>query len=343
MKSKRLVLLRASSLSLLGIFVFLLASSSLHGANRYRRNIFYSATYDNTSDFSQRIGLITDVNQKDKEGNPLLFSTMQLVDKGRNYDKMVILLNKGADIEARNKSGQTPLIAAVRIEAENMVRELLKRGAKAEVFDKENMGPLAYAIRKDLLPIVKLLLEAKFNPNHAAMKIKYGRQSVLPIKLATQMRNPRILKLLLAHGAKYDLSKDGLLDLTENCNNETFLVRDGRLACIEFLLRRSKPQALRKEWLESVAVNKLLLKYKMNTDSKVLSKDFPGLCSYSGKLEVIAFFLSKYKLPQEALDSALHRAVLTYRLEVVRLLLVAGAKADRPLYTKTQITKITDK
>lgn len=323
MKSKKLVILLGTSAL---IFVPLFGTSSLFAQSRPKRNIFESAMFESTKDFSKKLESSGNVNQKDKDGCPLLLCTMRYVDKGKHYDKMVLLLNKGADIEARNKSGWTPLFAAVKIEAENMVRELLKRGAKTEVLDKENQSPLSVAIIKDLLPIVKLLLkEGKANPNHVVMK------TLLPIQLAARMRNPKAFKLLLTYGATYDLSKDALLNLDKNCYSESFLQRVGRLTCVEILLKRSKTQALGEEWLESMALNNLLLKYKMTIDWKKLAKKFPYLCSHYGKLEVVDFILSQKKLPQYTLDLALTNAVNAYRPNVVKHLLSAGANADSHL------------
>lgn len=211
-----------------------------------------------------------------------------------------------------------------------MVRELLKRGAKVEVFDKEGNCPISYAVSKGLLPIAKLLLEAKAGPNHMIRERSF---EYTPICVAAHQRNPEmleLLELLLTYGAAYDISKNGLLDLDDDCSNETFLERAGRLACIEVLLRRSQPQTLEKKWWESVAVNQLLLKYGMKIDWETVSPKFARLCS-SVKPEVIDFLLSQNKILPALLDAALVEAVNAYRSEVIKLLLAAGAKADRPL------------
>lgn len=356
----------------LAVLAMLLGGSSLVITAVTGKNIFESAMLDSSKALSWRIGYFTNVNQKDKNGCPLLFYTLD-PNKCRRYENTMLLLDKGADIESvdesgatplivaiqpdaenivydllkrgakvnvANKNGTTPLIAAVKmyyaentdtapIAVENIVRELLKRGAKVDVFDNEDhQSPLSYAIRRNLLQITKLLLEAKADPNHVVMKDDDSRRPILPIQLAANLRNPEMLELLLSHGATYNILKNGLLELDGDCRNETLLERIGRLACIEVLLRRIQPQALGKEWLESMAVNQLLLKYKMQIEWNAISRKFASLCSY-GNPELIDFFLSQHKISPATLDAALSNAVKAYRPEIIKLLLNAGAKANR--------------
>lgn len=70
-----------------------------------------------------------------------------------------LLIEHGADIEARNKRGQTPLHQAVEEEDIDLVEVLLKHGAELTVVDNNNETPLDLAKRLELPDIQKILTE----------------------------------------------------------------------------------------------------------------------------------------------------------------------------------------
>jgi len=74
------------------------------------------------------------VNEKDQSGNYLLhYATIE-----DNMEAIGLLLNKGADIEAKNYFSATPLqIATLKVNL-NLVKFLIERGARLEVFDTNN-------------------------------------------------------------------------------------------------------------------------------------------------------------------------------------------------------------
>ena len=72
-----------------------------------------------------------DPNARDKDGvTPLMLSTSY-----RNTDAAEVLLAVGADVNQPNNSGETPLIRAVQLRDLPMVRLLLKNGANADITD----------------------------------------------------------------------------------------------------------------------------------------------------------------------------------------------------------------
>ena len=78
------------------------------------------------------------------------------------------------------------------------VKELLAHGANVEAHNDKGWSPLIIAIQNARFEIVKLLLEAGANPNPPDEKLA---QTGLPLNLAADMGNVKILKLLLSHGA----------------------------------------------------------------------------------------------------------------------------------------------
>ena len=70
---------------------------------------------------------------------------------------MKLLLETGADLEAKDICGETPLIRAARNGHEAVVKLLLEEGAKLEARDICGETPLIWAARNKHKAIVELL------------------------------------------------------------------------------------------------------------------------------------------------------------------------------------------
>ncbi|KAF6232153.1 hypothetical protein HO173_009536 [Letharia columbiana] len=139
---------------------------------------------------------------------------------------MDLLLENGADLEAKDSNGQTLL--AVRVQYENLetVQYLLERGADLEAKDRRGQTPLSVAVQKGTRETVNLLLEEgadlETKDNHAQT----------PLMVAVQKGSPQTVNLLLEEGAN--------LEARDN-NGHTPLVmavRSGRFENVELLLER---------------------------------------------------------------------------------------------------------
>ena len=86
----------------------------------------------------------------------------------------MLLLDRGADIEARNESGWTPLRVAVLIEKLEVISLLLDRGANVETRDNElGWTPLHQAAKLNEKPeVISLLLDRGAN---AKAQDNYGK------------------------------------------------------------------------------------------------------------------------------------------------------------------------
>ncbi|KAL7956687.1 ankyrin repeat-containing domain protein [Trichoderma compactum] len=84
-----------------------------------------------------------------------------LITYGGKEDMVKLLLDQGANIEAKDDDGDTPLISAIRIGNGNagVVKLLLDRGADVEVEDEYGNTPLQFAKRQGYEDVVKLLLD----------------------------------------------------------------------------------------------------------------------------------------------------------------------------------------
>ncbi|NDD54617.1 hypothetical protein EBZ39_12205 [bacterium] len=127
------------------------------------------------------------------EMTPLCF----LAAHSLNPDAAVILLNRGANINQHNASGNTPLYEAVSHNNATMVRFLLNRGANPNIpcTNARAEAPLHCAARSNHSEIATLLLEARANPN-----IQDAAQRT-PLELAVTSGHTALSRLLLRKGA----------------------------------------------------------------------------------------------------------------------------------------------
>ena len=70
-----------------------------------------------------------------------------------------LLLEKGADIKATDKRGQTPLYRALGSSHLEVVQLLLEKGADVEAADQDGQTPLYQALGNSYLEVVQLLLK----------------------------------------------------------------------------------------------------------------------------------------------------------------------------------------
>ncbi|KAK0613312.1 ankyrin repeat-containing domain protein [Immersiella caudata] len=113
------------------------------------------------------------------------------------------LLKHGADIEATDGHGDTPLVLAVRATVRwpsvcecGAIEELLSHGANTEpVVDEVGRTLLGVAVLSGIYPVVELLL------SHGANTEAVDQEGRTPLSLAVQHGIYPIVELLLSHGA----------------------------------------------------------------------------------------------------------------------------------------------
>src|SRR5258708_2671199 len=106
------------------------------------------------------------------------------------------LLNKGADIEAKNITGMTPLMRAAEFGHTETVKVLLARGANINAADEPGFTALRVAASpQGHAETVSLLLKSGASPN---VTDKEGRTALI---WASAYGNAETVKTLLAQGA----------------------------------------------------------------------------------------------------------------------------------------------
>ena len=130
------------------------------------------------------------INQATERGDTALF-----IASHEGHPLVVqLLLDKGADIDARTELGQTPLMRAAARGKKETAQLLLEKGANKDARDKFGWTPLITAAVREKKEIVQLLLEK-------GADIDASKSGWTPLMLATGGRNEKIVKLLVEKGA----------------------------------------------------------------------------------------------------------------------------------------------
>ncbi|MGC9119700.1 MAG: ankyrin repeat domain-containing protein, partial [Thermoproteus sp.] len=176
-------------------------------------------------------------------------------------DVAEVLLDTGADPNARGADGRTPLFIAVMFNYLGLAELLLKRGANVNAKDGAGMTPLHAAFLDECCAeCVELLLKHRANPNAK------DNQKLTPLDYAARGGCAREFELLLRHGARptertlkkalqrgdrYEERRAIVAELLEtvsgrrvNCSKCGFFaeaVRRGDVEIVRALLERIKP------------------------------------------------------------------------------------------------------
>ncbi len=96
-----------------------------------------------------------DVNARNKYGStPLMYASWD----NQNPDVITTLINAGADVNARNKDGWTPLMYASRSNQNpDVITTLINAGADATIKDGEGKTAYDYILKNDALKDSKVL------------------------------------------------------------------------------------------------------------------------------------------------------------------------------------------
>lgn len=101
-----------------------------------------------------------DLEARDEEGKTPLAAAVE----DYTFETMPILLERGANLEARDNNGRTPLGAAIEYGVFHAVHLFLEHGADLEARDSNGHTPLVLAVRFGRVQMVEYLLERGANP-----------------------------------------------------------------------------------------------------------------------------------------------------------------------------------
>jgi ankyrin repeat protein len=112
-----------------------------------------------------------------------------------NRDAALNMIVAGADVNAAQGDGTTPLHWAVYKVDADLVRALLERGAKADVINNYGSSPLAEAVKVANARLVEMLLDAGSNVEEP------NQEGQTALMLAARAGSLDVAELLVRHGA----------------------------------------------------------------------------------------------------------------------------------------------
>ncbi|MFB0555514.1 MAG: ankyrin repeat domain-containing protein [Phycisphaerae bacterium] len=161
-----------------------------------------------------------DINAKNEEGFTPLYSA---VERGQKVVVELLIAN-GADINAKGKNGQTPLHYTAQQGHADVAELLLANGADINAIDNAKRTPLNYALRWGKQDVAELLVTQGADVN--AKDATGGT----PLHYAVSRRYDNIVKQLITKGADVNAKR---------ANGETplhYTVREGNVNAVEMLL-----------------------------------------------------------------------------------------------------------
>ncbi|MET3290561.1 ankyrin repeat domain-containing protein [Brevibacillus fluminis] len=146
--------------------------------------------------------------------------THKLLQAAKNGETSVVkdLLERGADINARDAAGRTPVLLAAHGSHIETIHFLIEAGADVNLRDDRNDNPLLHAAAAGKLAIVKLLLDAGADTR---LTNRYGGVSLIP---ASERGHVEVVKELLTRS---DVNVNHINNLGWTALLEAIILSDG--------------------------------------------------------------------------------------------------------------------
>ena len=193
-----------------------------HGATSERKDkaemLYIAARSENETAIQRLLDKGTDINIRNKESKTPL---MRVINDGKT-NGVRLLLEKGADVHIQDNKRRTALHYAALNKNPDIARLLLEKGAHVDTKDENNSTPLMYAITEDdYVEVVKLLIEKGADVNTKR------NDGYTPLLWATFLGNVNPVQVLVQNGADInavvkengdELTALDIIEVTDNAN-----------------------------------------------------------------------------------------------------------------------------
>lgn len=244
-------------------------------------------------------------NQPSRQQRKLNAALFDAIDDG-DLTRVKTLLDEGADLEAREFDGETPLIHAC--EHLDIVQYLLSRGAAINAQAKYGDTALTGPAECGWLAVMQVLLD------HGIALDLQERDGTTALMRASHSGQVEAARLLLAHGAEIDL---------QNRRGQTALdiaIEQGQVAVADLLVKQGA------RYPKGAAAARKAARYQRDGRAMLAAAE-------KGQLAQVRRWLDRGIAPDFAGDraeTALLNAVGFGHLKVVQLLLERGASPNPP-------------
>lgn len=272
---------------------------------------------------------ILSINATEKDSETLLH-----ISAFGDVEGVKTLLEKGANVNATNKDGDTPLLKAATFGNVEVLKYLLNKGANAHATDQYDRTPLHIAIQHNKVKVVSALLEKGEDVNAT------NQHGDTPLYIAAEHNSEIVFGFLLDKGANIHIgNKDGKTPLhiaAELGHVEIFKHLLNKGANVNAINRDSKTPLLLASSVGHVEVVKNLLDRGANVNAADEYDETPlHAAACLGHIEIVKNLLNKganVNATNRSGDTPLHEAVRTGQAEIVKYLLENGANKDMKSY-----------
>jgi ankyrin repeat protein len=270
--------------------------------------LHYAALYGNSESVRILLERGADPNARNKsEATPLIYAAYR-------FDKTRLLVEKGADVNAHSATGMTPLLVAVSVHGNSAtVRYLIEKGADVKAIGPNGSDVLQMAAFKGDLEMVRLLLKNGADPKQ---KDEAGFNALLQAFGDTDQERVRVL---------LDAGSD-----VNAANTFSGAVKNGPIALVHmtplFLAAPDAPPSTIQVLLKAGAHADEPDQRKLTPLMYAILTDEPKLATIRQLIDAHANVNAQDQNGESVLDWA-----LKYRNpEVVRMLKAAGANTNKP-------------
>ena len=244
-------------------------------------------------------------------------------------DEMTSTLIRNVDINSKDENGRTALMDASENGHHAIARLLIKKGAKVRLTDKFGDNALLLATRNQHKQLVKTLIAAGSNINSQDLN------GNTPLILATEKGHRAIVSTLLKQGANVHLKNKRGHTALAIAGKKSKL--KGQYKAIANSLLASGAKVVKTKTAKAKVPLHVLKQLSPSTNnSKNVFKGWSPLmiAAWRGQTQAVSTLLAN---PHQSLDSldaegytVLSRAVYQGHLDIVKILLNAGAKTEVP-------------